>query len=418
METTPAAREVLRDRSIVLLLVTVLTSTMATVCQATALGKQVYDLTGHALDLGLLGLAEFAPAFVLVAVTGHIADRYDRRRVAMIGLAGELLCTVGLAIYTATDPTSVAPIFVLIVMFGVARAIVAPASRSLPADITTPRALPRLVAMNSATWQTGTIIGPIIAGFLFVGNPAWPYLATAALVAVAIIAMAFVRAPRVIEKTIAAATKREGARAAFAGLRVIRDSPILLGAISLDLFAVLFGGAVALLPAIAKDRLGVGAIGLGWLRAAGGIGAAATAIVLTSRPLVRGIGRTLFGVVALFGAATIVLGVTRSFVVAFAALAILSAADAISVFIRATLVPLVTPESARGRVLAVENVFIGASNELGAFESGVAGQLLGVAWAVALGGAAALVIAAIWTVLFPALRHIDHFGNLAPPSPP
>ena len=418
METAPSAREVLHDRSIVLLLVTVIASTMATVCQATALGKQVYDLTGRELDLGLLGLAEFTPAFVLVAVTGHIADRYDRRRVAMIGLAGELATTLGLGLYTATKPTSVAPIFLLILAFGVARAFVAPASRSLPADIATPRALPRLVAMNSATWQTGTIIGPIIAGFLYVGNPAWPYLATAALVGVAIVAMAFVRAPRLIEKTTAAASKREGARAAFAGLRVIRDSPLLLGAISLDLFAVLFGGAVALLPAIAKDRLGVGAIGLGWLRAAGGIGAAATALALTSRPLVRAIGKTLFGVVALFGAATIVLGVTRSYVVAFIALGVLSAADAISVFIRATLVPLVTPESARGRVLAVENVFIGASNELGAFESGVAGQLLGVSWAVALGGAATLVVAGLWTVLFPALRRVDHFGNLTPSIPP
>lgn len=418
MGAAPSAREVLNDRSIVLLLVTVLASTMATVCQATALGKLVYDLTARELDLGLLGLAEFTPAFVLVAVTGHLADRYDRRRVAMIGLAGELVCTIGLALYARSRPTAVAPIFLLILAFGVARAVVAPASRSLPADIAERRAMPRLIAMNAATWQTATIIGPIIAGFLYVVDPVWPFIASAVFLGGAIIAMAFIHPSRVIEKSTAAATRREGMRAAWAGLRVIRDSPILYGAISLDLFAVLFGGAIALLPAIAKDRLGVGAVGLGWLRAAGGIGAAMTALVLTTRPLTRRVGRTLFGVVALFGVATIVLGATRSFVVAFVALAVLSAADSISVFIRATLVPLVTPEAARGRVLAVENVFIGASNELGAFESGVAGQLLGVAWAVALGGAATLVIALAWTTMFPALGRIDRFGELTPVAPP
>jgi predicted MFS family arabinose efflux permease len=199
---------------------------------------------------------------------------------------------------------------------------------------------------------------------------------------------------------------------AVAGFVFIRHEPLLLGAISLDLFAVLFGGAVALLPAIAEERLGVGAVGLGWLRAAIGIGAAAMTLWLAWRPLRRNVGRTLFVAVAAFGIGTIVLGVTTSFAIAFAALVALSAADAISVFIRGTLVPLVTPVRMRGRVLAFEMVFIGASNELGAFESGVAGQLLGPAAAIVLGGVGTLVIAVSWAFLFPVLRRVDRFPGL------
>jgi hypothetical protein len=192
--------------------------------------------------------------------------------------------------------------------------------------------------------------------------------------------------------------------------------PLLLGAITLDLFAVLFGGAVALLPAIAEERLGVGAVGLGWLRAAIGIGAAVMTLHLAWRPLRRHVGATLFVAVAVFGLGTIVLGVTTSFAVAFGALVLLSAADAISVFIRGTLVPLVTPVRMRGRVLAFEMVFVGASNELGAFESGVAGQLLGPAAAVVLGGVATVAIAATWVLLFPALRRVDRFPGLGEAS--
>ena len=198
-------------------------------------------------------------------------------------------------------------------------------------------------------------------------------------------------------------------RDAVEGLRFIRHHPVLLGAISLDLFAVLFGGAVALLPAIATERLGVDAVGLGWLRAAGGIGAALVTLLLAVRPVRRNVGRVLLTAVAAFGVATIVLGLTENFAIAFAALAILSGADSISVFIRATLVPLVTPADKRGRVMSVENVFIGASNELGAFESGVAGQLLGPAGAVVLGGMATLGIAAGWWFVFPDLRRVDEF---------
>jgi hypothetical protein len=327
---------------------------------------------------------------------------------------GELVCGILLAVYAASRPTSVKPIFGLVIAFGIARAFVAPAIRSLPADVSTPTTFPKIVAINATMWQGAIITGPVLAGFLYAVNPAWAFVATTLLLGFAVVAVTGV-VPAI--RRVHIPSKESGRREAFEGLRVIRSSPILLGAISLDLFAVLFGGAVALLPAIAEKQLHVGAIGLGWLRAAAGIGAAAISIALAARPLVRRVGPTLFTVVAIFGAGTIVLGVTHSYALAFIALAVLSGADAVSVFIRATLVPLATPPSLRGRVLAVENVFIGGSNELGAFESGVAGQVLGISGAVVLGGAATLAIAAVWAPMFPALRRVDRFDDIERAQP-
>jgi MFS family permease len=402
----------------------------------TALGKQVYDLTGREFDLGLLGLVEFAPAALLVVITGAVADRFDRRRVAAIGAAGEAVAALALAWYASTDPTAVLPIFGLVLAFGVARAFVSPATRALPADVVPPRRLPWLVARFSATWQVALIAGPALGGMLYAVDPAAPFVFMAALAAAGGVAVLAVRVPQratspgaplgggamvtvdtsgvseghvTVDVTEADPVPRSTWHEALEGLRFIRGHPILLGAISLDLFAVLFGGAIALLPAIAEDRLGVGAVGFGWLRAAGGIGAAAVTAVLAVRPLRHRVGGTLVAAVGLFGAATVVLGLTRSYAVAFMAMMILSGADAISVFIRATLVPLVTPADRRGRVLAVENVFIGASNELGAFESGVTGQLLGPAPAIVLGGVATLVVAGTWGMIFPELRATDRF---------
>jgi MFS family permease len=412
-------------RSIVALLVSVFCSSAAAMAQGTVLGKQVYDLTGREIDLGLLGLAEFAPAALLVLVTGSVADRFDRRRVASMASVGEGAVAGGLAWYAGTRPTAVAPIFLLVLAFGVARAFNAPASRSLPADMVEPERLPWLIVRFSGTWQAALVVGPVVGGFLYAADVRLPFVAVAGLLAISSVSVLLVtvkprpRSPPQVEPLVDAAMGRAdstepvkaGLHEAFEGLRFIRRHPLLLGAISLDLFAVLFGGAIALLPAIAKDRLGVGAVGLGWLRAAGGLGAAAVTLALAVRPVRRRVGRTLLACVALFGVWTIVLALTRSFALAFVAMAVLSGADAISVFIRATLVPLVTPEDKRGRVLAVENVFIGASNELGAFESGVAGQLLGTTGAVGLGGVATLAVATSWWFLFPALRDVDHFPN-------
>ncbi|HEV7759896.1 MAG TPA: MFS transporter [Acidimicrobiales bacterium] len=433
------------DRATVTMLTGFFAGSAGAAALVTALGKQVYDLSGRELDLGWLGLAEFAPAAVLVLVTGTIADRFDRRRVSSLGSLGEAVVTVLVTLYVATSPTAVAPLFGLALGLGVARSFVAPASRALPADTVPSAQLPWLVARWTIVFQVALIFGPVMAGSLYAVDPRAPFAAAAVLffvasaafwllppsyasrsraVAVAVAADSVDSTAIAVQTAVAEATATALAESeappgaaggpgrlheALEGLRLVRHQPILLGAISLDLFAVLFGGAVALLPAIAEERLGVGAVGFGWLRAAPGIGAATMMLLLAIRPLRRHVGRALLLAVAVFGLATVLLGVTTSYVVAFGALVVLAGADALSVFIRITLVPLVTPSSARGRVMAVENVFIGASNELGAFESGVTGQLLGPALAVGLGGVATLVVAATWARLFPALRDVDRF---------
>jgi MFS family permease len=284
----------------------------------------------------------------------------------------------------------------------------------MPPDTVAPERLAWLVARDTAVWQLAAIAGPVVGGFLYVVDVRVPYAFSAVLLVVAAVVITLVQ-PR--ERVTRATAARGGLHEAVEGVRFVRSQPILLGAISLDLFAVLFGGAVALLPAIAETRLGAGAVGLGVLRAAVGVGAGSVTLFLTVRPVARRVGRTLLVAVAAFGAGTIALGLTRSFFVAFVALAALSGADSISVFIRGTLVPLVTPFAKRGRVLAVESVFIGASNELGAFESGVVGQVLGPAPAIVIGGAATLVIAVLWWRVFPALRDVDGFPGSAASAP-
>lgn len=380
--------------------------------QATALGNQAFDLTGRTADLGWIGLAEFLPSALLVLVTGSVADRFDRKRVALGASAGELATSLVLLWYTTTDPTSVTPLFGIAFAYGVARAFQAPALRAMPPMVAPEGGLPRTIAMFSATWTTAIIVGPATSGFLYAIDPWVAYAGSSALIGAGWIGIARVRFLRTTERPDP--SDRPTLHAAFEGLRFIRRTPVLLGAISLDLFAVLFGGAVALLPAIADERLGVGDVAYGWLRAAPGIGAATMAILLAVRPLHRRLGPTLFVVVGVFGLATLVLGLTRSYWVAFVSLVVLSAADMISVFIRSALVPLVTPDEARGRVLAVENVFIGASNELGAFESGMVAQAFGVPIAVIGGGIGTIVVVGVWAVAFPALRRIDTFDDLTP----
>ncbi|MFM2114703.1 MAG: hypothetical protein RI908_444 [Actinomycetota bacterium] len=376
--------------------------------QAAVLGKQVYDITGREIDIGWIGLVEFLPAAVLVLVTGVVADRFYRRNVVLIAVTGELVSAVALMFYARTNPTAVAPIFMITLLYGIARAFVAPAARSIWPSIAPPGGLPAVIALSSATWTGAAIAGPAMSGLLYSIDPWVAYFAASVLIAVGMAAMLRVDVPR----NIAASTERPTFRHAIEGLVFIRRTPILLAAISLDLFAVLFGGAIALLPVIAEERLGVGDVAYGWLRAAVGIGAAAMAIFLAWKPVRRRVGHKLFMVVATFGVMTVVLGLTHNYVVAFVAILVMSAADMVSVFIRSSIVPLVTPDEKRGRVLAVENVFIGASNELGAFESGVASQAVGTAGAVVGGGIATVGIAGLWWVLFPALRRVDRFSDL------
>ena len=376
--------------------------------QAAVLGKQVYDITGREIDIGWIGLVEFLPAAVLVLVTGVVADRFYRRNIVLVAVAGELLSALALMFYARTNPTAVAPIFMITLLYGIARAFVAPAARSIWPSIAPPGGLPAVVALSSATWTGAAIAGPAASGLLYSIDPWVAYFAASVLIATGMLAILRVDVPR----NIAASTERPTFRHAIEGLVFIRRTPILLAAISLDLFAVLFGGAIALLPVIAEERLGVGDVAYGWLRAAVGIGAAAMALFLAWRPVRRRVGHKLFVVVATFGVMTVVLGLTHNYVVAFVAILIMSAADMVSVFIRSSIVPLVTPDEKRGRVLAVENVFIGASNELGAFESGVASQAVGTAGAVVGGGIATVGIAGLWWVLFPALRRVDRFSDL------
>ena len=401
--------------------------TLGNMAQTTVLGLVVYRLTGSELDLGFLGLAEFAPAAFLVIVAGAAVDRFDARRVAAAGAASNAVVALALALYLHhPNHVSTVPIFALVLGFGVGQAFLSPALRTIPSLMVGPDQLPWLIARRNVAQEAAMIAGPVMGGFLY-GVGVWvPLTVVAGLSAVGALAipairlMAGVAAPRqpdlatrrdqevghVPEEGIPATPN--GLHEAMAGLRFVRRQPVLLGAISLDLFAVLLGGAVTLLPAIAV-RLHAGAVGLGWLRAATGIGAGLMMVLLALRPVERRVGRVLFAVVAIFGFWTVVLGITRSFALAFISILILSAADAVSMYIRSTLVPLATPAEMRGRVLAVENVFIGASNELGGFESGALGQLLGTTGSVVLGGVGTLVVALSWSLLFPPLRRLDRF---------
>jgi MFS family permease len=384
--------------------------------QAATLGKHVFDKTGRAIDIGWLGLAEFLPIALLVFVSGSVADRYNRKHVAALALCGELLCALGLVWYSIADPQAVWPIFVIGAIFGSCRAFLSPATRSIYPMVAPDGGLPPVIALSSGVWTSAMIIGPASSGFLYSVHPAFAYATTAVLVVIGIggiMRVQFLRPPIVRDPN-----DKPTLRSATEGLHFIRRTPILLAAISLDLFAVLFGGAVALLPAIAEEQLNVGDVAYGWLRAAGGIGAATMAIFLAIRPLRRNVGKALLFAVGVFGASTIVLGSTSSYIIAFVAVVVLSAADMVSVFVRSSIVPLVTPDEKRGRVSAVENVFIGATNELGAFESGVAAQAFGTPATVIGGGVATLGIVGVWWFGFPALRKIDKFSDLETPENP
>lgn len=411
-DSTPSLREVLGDRHVRTLTTAQVCLSIGVFLQAAILAKQVYDITGDEFDLGLLGLVEFLPAFLLVLVTGSVADRFNRRRIALLGIAGEMVCTAGFFLYTRSKPTAVLPLFLIVIAFGAFRAFIAPATRSMPPMVAPEGALPRVIAINSAIFTLAFIAGPGASGFLYAADPAWGYAVALVLQGIGFLSMLRVRFRR--EPPPVDPDERPSLTSALAGLRLIRRTPVLFAAISLDLFAVLFGGAVALLPAIAEDRLGVGDVAYGWLRAAIGIGAGATALLMAIRPVQRHIGRVLLIAVGVFGVFTIVLGLTRNYAVAFISIALLSGADMVSVFIRSTLVPLVTPDGTRGRVLAVESVFIGASNELGAFESGVAAKVGGTQFAVVSGGIATLAVVVFYWIVFMPLRVIDRFSDLEP----
>ncbi len=371
-----------------------------------ALGWQMYDLTHSAWDLGLVGLFQFLPALLLVLVAGQVVDRVHRARIVAACMAVQTLVAIALASGSAGQFAGREMLLAISVAVGTVRAFQMPAQQALTPMVLPPELLPRGLAFSSAGMQAAIVAGPALGGFAYVAGAHVVYGLCALLFVVAGTLALGVRyeQPVRVKKAISLETL-------LAGVRFVRDRPVVLGAISLDLFAVLFGGAIALLPIFARDLLQVGSWGLGLLRAAPAAGAFVTSIALTRFPVARRAGVVLLTAVAVYGAATIVFGVSTSFVVSLAALVVSGAADMISVVIRQSLVQLDTPDEMRGRVSAVNSVFIGASNQLGEFESGVTAAWFGPVGSVVLGGVGTLLVAGAWLRLFPALAQRDRLSS-------
>ncbi|HEX6474120.1 MAG TPA: MFS transporter [Candidatus Limnocylindria bacterium] len=376
--------------------------------QTVAVGFQVYATTHNPLDLGLIGLSQFLPFVILVLPAGHIADRYDRRRVI---LATYLLAAVASALLTSfavLGITSVLPIFIVMALFGVVRAFNMPTSQALLPNLVPREDFGNAVALNTSTLQIATIAGPAVAGLLILVGTGVVYATVTVLILIAAWFIWGLRSGGGVDPDAAEPTTL---RSLLTGVRFVRDHPPILGSMSLDLFAVLFGGATALLPAFASDVLHVGPVGLGLLRAAPAVGAALAGGALALWPVRTAVGRWLFGGVFVFGASIVVFGLSTSFWLSLAAMAVLGASDMVSMYVRHLLVQLQTPDVIRGRVSAVNAVFIGASNELGEFESGVTAAWWGVVPAVLVGGVATLVVGVVWTRLFPMLWSLERFPD-------
>ena len=374
-----------------------------------AVGWQVYSIHRDPLDLGIVGLAMFLPLPLFALPAGHLADRFPRRTVLALAIALDALVAIGLLVVTRAGATETWPFFALAFGTGVATALGAPAGRALTPSLVPREILVRAFAQRSIAFQLSVIGGPALGGLLFAVQPELVYAVSAAFSLVALLAVLAMRSGR-----DGAGAGSPDLASVLGGVRLVRRTPVLLGAISLDLFAVLFGGAVALLPVFAKDVLEVGPAGLGVLRAAPAVGALCAAAVLSRRPLRRHAGRTLLAVVAVYGGTMIVFALSETMWLSLMALAAGGAVDMVSVVLRQTILPLVTPDELRGRVTAVEMVFISASNELGAFESGVAAALIGAVPAVLLGGVLTIGVALTWTRMFPALAQVDRLDELRP----
>jgi MFS family permease len=387
-----------------------LLSILAQQMQSIAIGWQIYATTGRPIDLAWSGLAQFFPAVTLTLVTGHAADRFDRRSIlaachGAMAILSLLLCL--LATGHAGDGGRLGVIYAVLVGVGTARAFLGPASQSILPSLVPIEDFGNAVAWSSSLWQVATIVGPSLGGFVYAlsgGGKAVYALAAGGSAGAMLMVLAM---PRIARRAGPARSS------ILAGVRYVKENPIVLGAISLDLFAVLLGGATALFPVYARDILRLGPWALGILRSAPAAGAALTGIALAVWPIRRAAGSKMFACVALFGVATIAFGVSRSFALSLVALLVIGASDMVSVFVRSALVQLATPDAMRGRVSAVNMVFIGASNELGEFESGVTAQWFGPVQAVVLGGLGTLLVVAIWAWKFPALRKVDTLESAA-----
>ena len=381
---------------------------------AVILGYQLYDLARRSYGLtipqasfalGLLGLAQFVPMFLLTPVSGFVADRYDRRHVASVALGVDIVIAITLALGTAAHIVTMPLLFSLAAAHGMARVFIGPAMGAIAPRLVPSEILPSAIALNSIAMQSGVIVGPALAGLLYARGEPLPYAVSAILLLMAIAAtLTLPTLPPV-------GTNRHThpLRQIADGFAFVRSNHFLLGCMTLDLFAVLLGGATALLPVYARDILHVGATGLGQMRAAPAVGAAVTGVLLSVRPLRDNVGVKMLLGVAIFGAATVVFGLSRNYVLSLGALVVLGAADMISMFVRGSLVQLNTPDDKRGRVSAISGLAISASNELGEMESGLAAAVMGATGAVVFGGAAAIVITAIWAWAFPEIRRARKF---------
>ncbi|WOB10024.1 MFS transporter [Piscinibacter gummiphilus] len=373
-----------------------------------ALGWQMYDLTGSAWDLGLVGLLQFLPALLLTLVAGHVADRHDRSRILALAMAAQTVVAIVLMLATHGHWASRWLLLVLSVAVGTAKAFQMPAQQALVPSLVPASALPRALAFSSAGMQAAIVGGPALGGFVYVAGADVVYATCAACFIAAGVLFLRIGHPHVPPPK-----EPVSLRTVLAGFQFIWQRPVVLGAISLDLFAVLLGGATALLPMFAKDVLHVGPWGLGLLRGAPAAGALCMSLVLTRWPISRRVGHVMFAAVAVYGLATMVFGVSTSFVLSLVALWVSGAADMVSVVIRQSLVQLETPDAMRGRVAAVNSIFIGASNQLGEFESGATAAVLGPVGSVLLGGAGTLFIAGLWFKLFPDLARRERLTERA-----
>ncbi len=399
MNTTSVSANALHHRPFVFYWLALWAANFGVQIISISVGWQVYDITRNPLHLGFVGLAQFLPPLLLVLVTGLVADTFNRRLIMGLCMVLEAVCALALIVFTWSSPTVVWPVFGILLLFGMARAFLNPASDALAPNLLPQEAIAHGISLNSMSWQIASIVGPVAGGLLYGISGSVAYGVAMALILLALTFVVLIG--RVPQANHAEQTSLE---TLFAGFAFIRREKIVLGAVSLDLFAVLLGGAVALLPVYARDILEVGPWGLGLLRAAPGVGAVIMALYLAKFGIKDRAGIILFIFVAAFGFFTMVFGLSTWVPLSIAALALMGASDMISVYVRETLLQLWTPDEVRGRVNAVNRVFIGASNELGEFRAGVVAAWIGAVAAVALGGAGTMAVAYFWSRWFPELR--------------
>ncbi len=382
-------------------------ATLAYQMAGVAIGWQMYDLTHSPFALGLVGLVQFIPSLLLALYVGHAADRHDRRSIVAIAQTLEALALLCLALFSFIHRIDRDTILLIVFLLGVARAFEFTTFQTLLPALVPQEALPSAIATNASVRQAAVIVGPVLGGFLYIAGPGVVYVTAGGLFFLAAAIIAGLR----MQRRVMTAREPATLTSLFAGIAYIRSRPVLLGAISLDLFAVLLGGATALLPIFARDILATGPWGLGILRAAPAVGAFTASLYLARKPLQRKVGKIMFAAVAGFGLATVVFALSTSIVLSCLALVILGWSDMISVVIRSALVQLETPDEMRGRVSAVNAVFIGTSNEFGEFESGLTAAWFGVVPAALLGGVGTLIVVGLWIYLFPQLVQRERLHN-------